>query len=739
MRPRFSLEWQVGRHARQDDPPAEWLAARVPGAAQLDWARHHGWPHHWQADHFRAYDGLEDSFWTYRARIPALPEGRVFLICRGVDYRFVIRAGDRILHEQEGMFTPVELDLTGQAVAGEELFVTIFPAPKSRAVPADRSQADHSCKPAVSYGWDFHPRLISQGLWDDAWLEVRGRAHFTRSATDYSLPTDLQTARLEWKGAAAGECASLRWRVFAPDGALLAERMAAGSGNISLSADVRNPALWWPHDHGTPALHVSRVELLDEGGAVLDAREERIGFRRIRLVMAPGQWDSPAAFPKSRSHPPMTLEVNGRRIFVKGANWVSPEIFPGLLNRETYQEQLAQVRAAHMNLLRMWGGSPAQKEAFYNLCDELGIMVWQEFPLACNTYPDDAAYLRVLDQESRSLIARLRPHPSVVLWCGGNELFNSWSRMTDQSLALRLLAANCYQLDPARPFLPTSPVDGVGHGHYAFRDMDAGEEAWAVFQRSASTAYCEFGCPGPASEEVLREIIPAEELFPPRPGGIWQAHHGFGVWKPSSWLHLDVIAHYWAEPRSLEELVARGQLLQAEGGKGLVEEARRQKPAASMAVYWCLNEPWPAVANNSLISWPCRPKPALAAVGAACRPILASARIRKFQWRKGDSFEAEIWWLNDGWEGCDPGRIEVRIALAGETRDLLSWKAGRLEANCNLAGPTVRWVLPEVDCDHFELILDTPGLPGAASRYTLLLRDGEAGPDEGATPTMNLG
>jgi beta-mannosidase len=313
-----------------------------------------------------------------------------------------------------------------------------------------------------------------------------------------------------------------------------------------------------------------------------------------------------------------------------------------------------------------------------------------------------------------------------VLWCGGNELFNNWSGMTDQALPLRLLASNTFQLDPARPFLPTSPVDGVGHGYYAFRHHQTGEEAWSLFQKSHNTAYCEFGVPGPASVETLREIIPQSELFPPKPAGGWIDRHAFAAWEKSSWLDLPTIEHYFGPPASLEQIVERGQLLQAEGYKGLYEEVRRQKPVASMAMCWCLNEPWPTAANNSLISWPTRPKPALAAVADACRPLLASARIRKFQWTEGELFAAELWWLSDAPQPINPGPIHARIEVAGgggaRSFPLLTWSGPALLANQNLRGPMIQWQLPALDAERFTLILEAPDHPPASSRYTLLFR-----------------
>jgi beta-mannosidase len=496
---------------------------------------------------------------------------------------------------------------------------------------------------------------------------------------------------------------------------------------LTLRRTIKNPALWWPHDQGAPALHESSVELLDAAGEVVDFRTQRIGFRAVRMVMAPGQWRWRDEFPKTRSLPPFTLEINGRALFAKGANWVSPEIFPGLAGRETCDALLDLARGAHMNLLRLWGGAPAQKEFFYERCDELGIMVWQEFPLACNCYPDDPAYLGVLDRESRSLIARLKPHPSVVLWCGGNELFNHWSGMTDQALPLRLLASNCYQLDPARPFLPTSPVEGVGHGHYVFRDPQTGVEAWAMFQDSRCTAYTEFGVPAPASEEILREIIPEKELFPPRRDGSWAAHHALGAWQEQEDSHLypETLEHYFGPADSLAQLVGRGQLLQSEGLKGIYEEARRQKPSASMALCWCFNEPWPAAANLSVVSWPARPKPALAAVAAACRPLLASARIRKFAWSEGESFDAQLWWLNDSPDEIPaPGPILPRVETGdGGVFELPPWDAAPLAIapNTNLQGPRLAWKIPALRGNCFKLVLDTPRHPEAASHYTLVI------------------
>jgi beta-mannosidase len=747
---RIQSAWQIARCPALENPAAvpnipdgEWLPATVPGAVQLDWAAANKLPPYQVGDNIRAWRGLEDSHWLYRARLnppdtpPPSPGQRLFLVLEGVDYAFRVFHSGQLMHRQEGAQTPARIDVTAHAAdlrEGAPVYVLIDPAPKSRPAPADRAQADHSCKPAVAYGWDFHPRLIPLGFWRDAYFELCGAARF-RVAPEihYTLAGDFSratgTLAVHLAGPAPDELA-LGWRLLGIDGGEVFSAGAAIPKNavecaIPFSLALDDGALWWPHDQGRPALHTAEVEL-SWHGALVDRARFKVGFRRIRLVMAPGQWERPADFPKSRSRPPITLEVNGRPLFAKGSNWVCPDIFPGTLTPERYAAQLRLARDANLNLLRVWGGAGAPHDWFYEQCDELGLMVWQEFPLACNCYPDAPDYLDVLDQESRSLIRRLRPHPSLVLWCGGNELFNVWSGMTDQSLPLRLLNRNCYDLDPARPFLPASPVSGMGHGHYVFRDSRTGEEAWAVFQKSDCTAYSEFGCPGPASERVLREIIPATELWPPRPGTAWETHHAFGAWDvdPSTHIHLPTLEHYFGPCENFAALVARGQLLQAAGFQGMFEEVRRQKPAASMALNWCFNEPWPCAANNSLVAWPCEPKPALAAVAQACRPTLASARIRKFSWAPGELFDPELWLLHDGPRELPPVTLTLWLELDGRRQPapLLIWPAGAspVPPNTNRRGPRAQLPLPDFAGPCFLLLAEVENHPEWNSAYTLV-------------------
>lgn len=728
---RVDLKWQVGYKNDRNQEPDIRVPATVPGAVQLDWARAHNWEDYTYADNWKDYAWMEDVYWSYvtRLEIPQLnKDQRIFFVCKGIDYRFQVILAGEVIHDQEGMFTPFEIDLTGRAASGDLLEVLVFPAPKTSDIP-DRRQANQCCKPAVSYGWDWHPRLIPLGIWDDTYLEVRPACHFSDYDVSYKLREDFSEAEVRLDFALSRkEDSRLVWRLYDRNNILVGEASSQISSTGStepyrsvLSFTIKNPELWWPNEQGDPVLYTSVAELAGQDGTILDRKQSRVGFRRIRLVMHPGAWAEPDGFPKSRSNPPITLEINGRQIFCKGSNWVNPVIFPGIITEDTYRPLIQYAKDAHMNLFRVWGGGIVNKDSFFDLCDEMGIMVWQEFPLACNNYNGTPEYLRVLDQESRSIIRRLRRHACLAIWCGGNELFNSWSGMTDQSLALRLLNRNCYDLDPNTPFLMTSPLSGMGHGSYVFRYPD-GREVFQVMPEASFTAYTEFGCGGPSPAEYIKSFIPEDQLFPPRRGTPWQSHHAFDAWWPGSdtWLQPEVIEDYFGPSHTLEELTERGLLLQSEGYKCIFEEARRQKPKCSMALNWCYNEPWPTAAGNSLLNWPALPKPCYYAVKASCRPLLASARIPKFSWKQGEWFNPELWILNDSPDGAPAGRVEAYLMIGDREIFLLAWEYEAIKANTNLPGPTIRYRLAEREFGRMSLILRNPANPAMDSEYVLL-------------------
>ncbi len=718
------LTWETGYHSFKNKLPGKWYPATVPGAVQVDYASAHNWGPHYFAGNWKDYLWMEDVYWTYRTRFekPNLSAGeQLFLVFRGIDYEFDILLNGKKIFYQEGMFTPVDLNLTNELQESNEVMVKIYPAPKLSGLEMNRSQAAQSVKPAVSYGWDWHPRLVPLGIWDETYLEVRKEVYVEDFFTSYKLSEDFSKASITviLEGQKL-DGTNFEWILKGPDGETVLKETGIIDSEKPVSVVLDNPALWWPHDHGEQPLYLSELHIYDNSGHELDSAKQAVGFRNIQLVMNEGLWQEEIPFPKTRNKPPVTVEINGRRIFSKGTNWVNPEIFPGFITRERYEELLDLALEANFNLLRVWGGGIVNKEAFYEECNRRGILVWTEFPLACNNYIGTPEYLQVLEQESASIIKRIRKHPSNAIWSGGNELFNNWSGMTDQSLALRLLNSQCFRYDPFTPFIPTSPVYGMGHGHYVFRDLDGKTEVYQWMAESKSTAYTEFGMPGPSPVEVLKSIIPEEELFPPMPGTSWETHHAFNAWVGDTWLMKDFLIDYFGEPESLEELVQNGQWIQREGYKCIYEEARRQKPWCSMALNWCYNEPWPTAANNSLINYPAKPKPAFYAVANSCRPVLASARIQKFRWETGEKFAVEVFILNDKYESLDAGKMKIYLKSGDVIKEAGTWQFAPVSPNENLKGPVIETIIPGFQPGKMTLILEVEGRPEWNSEYDLL-------------------
>ena len=685
---KFYQNWE-GINCRERE--MGYFPVHVPGNIQYDYGVARGFRDVMFSDNYKQYLPVEDDHWEYRTRLSyeCSSGERVFFVSHGIDYKYDILLNGECLFSYEGIYRPVELDLTDR-LSGEEdvLTVHIYPHPKREgAAVGTRDEADASCKPPVSYGWDWNPRLLISGMWQEAYVETRDEAYIRLREVRPQLSEDLSTGHVTLDYDCKEIC---EFSLFDAEGNCV---YCGTDREITLD----QPHLWWCNGQGEPYLY---RWVLSNGK---ETRSGKLGFRRVRFIRNEGAKD-PKGFPKSRYAPAFTLVLNGRRILAKGTNWVNPNIFWGQTDRKRYDELLTLARDANMNILRMWGGASAAKDDFYDLCDEYGLLVWQEFMLACNKYPDTKEYLATLESEATWLLKHLRSHPSLTLWCGGNELFNGWSGMDDQSLPLRLLNKLCYEYDPDLPFIPTSPMMGVGHGGYRFYSLQyQGGEVFEEFQNAHCIAYTEFGVPSISSVENLKKIIPEDELFPLRPTDSWVAHHGFKAWGWESHVCPDVLERYFGEFQSIEEAVEDSAWLQCEGYRGIFEEARRQWPHCSMVINWCYDEPWITAANCSLIEYPTRPKPAYEYVRLALRPTLFSARISKFTWKAGETFSADLWLLNDRPEAVS-GCVRATLTVGEERIDLIEWNA-KADANRNTEGPTVRAVLPNVAADRLVLTL----------------------------------
>lgn len=587
----------------------EWLPARVPGHVHLDLAAHGI-----LLDPFVALGELgcawvDDRDWTYRKKFDFVPDpdlpSRV-LRFEGLDTVAEIRLNGMPIGSHDNMFEPLELDVSSALLRGEnQLEVTLRSATRvgdQRRASFLRNQGlseeivrfdDRAFvrKAQYMFGWDWGPRLVSAGIWGKVLLiEHRGRL----------LGVRVQQRHLEGRGVelrigsafeGAGEVVHFVEGRAAP--------IRDGEAVV-----LEKPELWWPAEHGSQRRYEVRTLLLNDllndraraEAVALDALSTRIGLRRVRLVREP-----------DAAGESFEIEVNGRRIWALGANFIPDHSFPGAIQPGQVRKQLLRARQLNMNMLRVWGGGLYESEEFYDACDELGLMVWQDFPYACSYYPDDEAACARARREAEINVERLRHHPSLVLWCGNNEnltMFEGkWGgaerhppRYYGERIFEQVLPDVVDRLDGERPYVPTSPWGGQpcnsgGIGDQHFWDVWHGRGDWRHYEGSDARFASEFGfcsAPGPRAWRQILESTerPLEaDLRDRRARWHDKTSKGYETF-------IDFVELHYPRSKTIEEWTYRSQLNQRDALRFGIEHYRRSAGCRG-ALIWQLNDCWP--------------------------------------------------------------------------------------------------------------------------------------------------
>ncbi len=685
---------QITDHTQALAALAEWRAVDVPCSIQTT---AYGLPlaQLYQRDEVESVRWMEADYWFYRTTFttPAVgaDEEAVFQFL-GVDYHCDILLNGQLVLTHEGMFSPIEVPL---APSPEEntLLVVIRPYPEEGRVP-ETLKARYS----VGKGWDFMPCLQSRGIWDDAAIVVRPRLRVCHAAVSTRLDNQQRadvTVQVE-----LSETVERGEIVITLDGVRRAFPLVDAQ-RLALPLNIPSPTLWWPNGLGQPELVELDIALHVAGRSTAPYRL-RTGLRAIERVAAAGQGVTDI---------PLQLRINQQPVFLKGVNWVPLDALPGSISADRYRPFLQQFQDAGVNLIRIWGGGLKEKEAFYRLADELGLLVLQEFPLACQSLPRSASFYRLLTQEVSAIIRQLAAHPSVVIWSGGNELFNYWDLMdsgtermavaleqvaklqifspehrewrggadTYDEPTLALMGALCASLDGSRPFQLTSAMEGEGEVHgiwtwdpsigdHRFRDADSLYDYWL---HAPGHLFSECSVSSIANQETINYVLDTPTpAFPEQDDPIWRLHHAFtAAWDklPDLWLDLPSTEKLFGQLTELETLVLANQWMQGEGARFLIEELRRKMPHTCGVIWWGINEPWPGLAGNALIDYFARPKLGLRFLANAYRPTILSLRYPHCVTRR---LKPELWLSHDGPQPfAGHYAVQVRNLLTGEIDD----------------------------------------------------------------------
>jgi beta-mannosidase len=621
--PRTSLPLADGWRFRQATR-ADWYPAQVPGSVHLDLLRNGliGDPFYRENEKSEQWIGKTD--WEYAAdfEVPAalLARQNVELVFEGLDtYATVTLNGSEVLRA-DNMYRRWRVPVKALLREGRNHLLVAFRSPirevlprmerEGYALPAVNDQGEgtspYTRKAPYQYGWDWGPRLVTCGLWKparlEAWDDARIADVFVRQQELGAARAQL-SAEVELQGS-AGASGTLTLELDV-DGRRVASRdvsLREGRFAETLAFEIHDPKLWWPNGLGDQPLYRVTTRLL-RGGTALDERSHRVGLRTLELRREQDRYGKSFEF-----------VVNGVPVFVKGANWIPADSFPTRVTRERYAELLRSARDAHMNMLRVWGGGLYESDDFYELADELGLLLWQDFHFSCSMYPADPPFLANVEVEVEQAVRRLRNHPSLALWCGNNEIEAAWQGWgwkerlpawlwSDyQKLFAELIPKVLAKEDPTRSYWPSSPSAngeappgspdtgdmhfwGVWHGGLPFSDYEKQEPRFMS----------EYGFQSFPELATVESFATDADLSLESPVMLAHQRNNRG-----NQLIREYMQREFPPPKDFPAFLYLSQVLQAEGIKIGAEHLRRERPRTMGSLYWQLDDCWPVASWSSI-------------------------------------------------------------------------------------------------------------------------------------------
>jgi beta-mannosidase len=619
-------------------PPPEWptIPATVPGNVELDMVSAGKIEPLEKGNRVLQALKLENHQWWYRRTFKAeqVESGeKAELVFEGLDCIATVWLNGAEVGRAANMLVAQRFDVSSALLPGQmnEILVRIDPAVLAGLAHPHSGweyplnghwEALYVRKAGHMYGWDIMPRIVSAGLWKDVYLEYLRPTRIS-SVYWHTKSVDVKQGRarvsVAWELDGITDSEECRIEValrFNGEAAARAE-VAATAAQGRQEFEVDQCAFWWPRGYGERPLYEATVALRDHAGRVVDRSVERFGIRTIELDR------TDILTPQGKGR--FGFTVNGVPIFVKGTDY---SCLDGLHSRDhLYLDRTVQLmEEANCNMARCWGGNVYPEDRFFDLCDEAGIMVWQDFNMACAIYPKDDAFLAAIEKEARAIVPRLRNHPSLALWSGNNECDDAFDWATrygrpaiDPNLDLstrKTIPAVLSELDPHRAYLPSSPYHSpavVAAGN----KMDSMPEVhlWgprgyfkAPFYADSQARFAsEIGYHGCPSRISLERMMDPDSVYP------WVKDHEWNEqWLTKSCrsdledkstlgrndlMINQVKAFFGTCPDDLDEFILASQITQAEAMKFFVELFRQQKEVKQGILWWNIRDGWPILSD----------------------------------------------------------------------------------------------------------------------------------------------
>ena len=651
-----------------------WMPATVPGVVHTDLLANSRIPDPFYACNEELLQWVGTQKWEYRHIFvldeQALKFPRAELVFEGLDTYADVFLNGHMLFKAGNMFRCWEPSCREWLRKGNnELRLVFYPAAliasqKAAEIPYALPGGERVFvrKAQYHFGWDWGPVFITCGIWKPVSLRLWSQGKIS-GVQIIQHKTDLAEAALTAVITMVSfEEGLAEFRIADPAGQIYTNRrfiLKKGENRIEIPFAIKNPRLWWCNGMGEPNLYRFSISVA-VNGQTIDMTEVKTGLRKIELVREPDSIGESFYF-----------KLNGKPVFIMGANYIPQHSFLPTVTPASYHRIISDAAYAGMNMLRVWGGGIYENDIFYDLCDEYGLLVWQDFMFACAMYPGDTAFMNSVETEAIQNVRRLRNHPCIALWCGNNESDEGWHNWgwqkqygyngTDSasiwqnylSLFREMLPGIIASENPEVPYWQSSPKVGWGRpdsylsGDSHYWGVWWGLEPFGKYREKTGRFASEYGFQAMPDITALDSVIPGKEKYLFSRSLKCHQKHPVGFETIETYMKRD-----YPVPDNLEDYVYVSQLLQACGIRYAMEAHRRSKPYCMGSLYWQLNDCWPVVSWSGTDFYG-NPKALRYFIKEAFAPLLVSF----------DTIDDEIkvWLIYDG--RAIPQMTKINISL----------------------------------------------------------------------------
>jgi beta-mannosidase len=620
----------------------KWMDASVPGTVHTDLLANKVIEDPFYRVNEKGMQWIDKEDWEYitKFRISGftLHHRNLELLFKGLDTYATIYINDSLVAKTDNMFREWHLNPEPFLKKGENTLRIVFHSPikvgldklekLGYGLPAANDQSESgglgdkkvsvfTRKAGYHFGWDWGPRLVTSGIWRPvelvSWKGARINNTFYK-LLHLETDTAFYTADIELEADHDGPGEVLITSV--PDKSVSAKEKVAlkkGTNKCSIAFFVVKPRLWWTNGLGDPFLYTMRCVLQMEG-KTCDTKDTKVGIRSVRVVQNPDE--------KGKS---FYFELNGMPVFMKGANYIPNDNFLPRVTTTDYEKIVSSARDANMNMLRVWGGGIYENDILYDLCDQYGILVWQDFMFACSMYPGDHEFLENVRQEAVQNVRRLRNHASIALWCGNNEIHAAWapgateggwgwkkSYTTAQqdeiwhaydTLFNSILPAVIEENTFHSFYWPSSPMAADGalasyssaSGDMHYWGVWHGLHPFTEFENNIGRFMSEYGFQSfPELKTVETYTVPGDRDITSE---VMASHQRSGI---GNLRIKEYMTDQYKMPSTFESFLYVSQLLQAEGVRMGIEAHRRNMPYCMGSLYWQINDCWPVASWSGI-------------------------------------------------------------------------------------------------------------------------------------------